>query len=166
MRFDPNTESILWRLVKSDSLLQSLRTGEEWALPSISSLDGRPFGFAPQQRGRMGCDAIDIRDGLQDIFRCSKCTLPISKKKHNLILTARNAKHLVSEGVLARVFPSYFGTQGQHSNLVSSGGGCNHSIRSHSGLGCGCVVGGRFSYHQCQELRLLRRHKMMPRKTW
>eukprot|EP00434_Breviolum_minutum_P017853 symbB.v1.2.015756.t1/scaffold1187.1/size155418/5 len=47
------------------STLDLAASGEEWALPSISSLDGRPFG--------------------------------------------------------------------QHSNLVSSGGGCNHSIRSHSG---------------------------------
>ena len=61
------------------------------------------------------------------------------QKKHNLILIVRNAKPLVSGAFLPAFFPSYFGTQGQHSNLVSSGGGCNHSIRSHSGLGCGCV---------------------------
>ena len=78
----------LWRLVKSDSLLQSLRTGEEWALPSISSLDGRPFGFAPQQRGRMRYDAIDIRDGVFRTFfaaevnvRCQEAnTCPFPKK--------------------------------------------------------------------------------------
>lgn len=105
--FDPNTESTLWWLVKSDSLL---RTGEEWALPSISSLDGRPFGFTPQQPGRMRYDAIDIRDGLQDICVCrSKCMLPGSQDlpvnfKKQIIHSAHDGKPLVSKSLIVRVF--------------------------------------------------------------